>query len=51
MSPAYTKPLAVRLCARCSRRATVEVFNTYNASLGFHCGPCARHLIQDLESK
>jgi len=48
MSPAYTKPLSVRL-VRCGRRATVEVFNTYNSSLGFYCGPCARHRIRDLE--
>lgn len=36
--PAYVKTLA-RACAAagCRRAATVEVFNTYNASLGCYC--------------
>lgn len=34
--PAHTREIG-RQCQRCGKRATVEVFNTYNASQGYYC--------------
>lgn len=45
MMGAYTIPLSTRLCVKCKRRATCEVFNTYNASLGYHCTPCGKRVL------
>jgi hypothetical protein len=33
---------------QCKRRATYEVFNTYNASLGYHCAVCAKRRLAEL---
>jgi hypothetical protein len=35
--PAYTKELPRRECVVCGERATVEVLNDRNGSLGPHC--------------
>ena len=48
--PAYKISLKAT-CIKCGARATVEVFNTYNASLGKMCTKCADRKIRELNKE
>lgn len=46
---AHTRPIRTKcLTPNCRKRATVEVFNTRNASLGCFCPRCASLLVGQL---
>lgn len=45
--PAYSIPLDTPKCY-CGKKAKVQVFNTWNASVGFYCGPCGRRKVEEL---
>lgn len=47
--PAYTVPLANHSCRQCASRATVEVFNTRNASNGYYCTRHGNEAVRDLD--
>lgn len=49
--PAYTKQLPKRECVVCGGRATVEVFNTYNGSLGPHCTVDGNRKVRELNGE
>lgn len=39
----HLRPIPKRQCAECGwKRATVELFNDHNSSLGYFCGRCGR---------
>lgn len=44
--PAHTKELPKRRCLDCDKPAKVEVFNTYNSSLGYYCTRHGRALVE-----
>lgn len=47
---AYTRQIEHRCDeAGCSKRATMEVFNNFNASYGRYCGPHARQKVERLD--
>ena len=49
---AYVKDLSVECSSpSCSRRATREVFNMVNASLGVYCAVCARRVYKWQEKR
>ncbi len=37
-------------CNHCHGRASVEVFNRFNASCGVYCKPCAKKLVRKLDA-
>lgn len=47
--PAYTRSIEHR-CQTCGGRATVEAFNTRNASLGYFCTPCGNERVRRLNA-
>ena len=52
MSPYYTRDLNPRCQGQtgyCRKLATVEVFNTHNASMGKFCDQCAKEVIRMYE--
>lgn len=48
---AYMRRLMPRNCVKCGAKATVEVFDTWNGSRGFHCTPCGKRLLAELDPK
>jgi hypothetical protein len=46
---AWTIKLLPKKCAKCPKRASVEVFNDYGATMGYFCAPHGKAVINDLE--
>lgn len=49
--PAHTRKIYPRLCATCRKKATVEVFNTYNATHGDYCTTHGNALVKRLNDE
>ena len=47
---AHIRELQHRICMSCSARASVEVFDTNNASQGVHCKWCAKARVRSLQA-
>lgn len=45
---AYTKEIPIWIC-KCNRKATVTVFNRYNANLGNYCKRHGNELVKELK--
>lgn len=46
---AYIKPIPKHQCQVCRwKKATVELFNSLNASLGYFCGVCGKRRLAEL---
>lgn len=45
------KRLIDRDCDNCPRKAHHEVFNRFNASMGFFCDKCADHKVKFLDEQ
>lgn len=48
---AYKVEILKRTCRVCSNRATHEVFNTYNASVGYFCRGHADKKVEELNNQ
>lgn len=50
---AHLRPIPQRRCssAACGRKATVELYNRFNASCGFYCGPHGREAERELQGR
>lgn len=48
--PAYSKSITYH-CARCGGKATREVFNGQNSSMGYYCGDCAKRYVAELNGE
>lgn len=49
--PAYKVKIPKRQCQTCPSHATHEVFNTFNASVGFFCNRCADRRLSEMKKK
>ncbi len=45
---AHTRPLQNRVCQRCGKKATVEVYNARNAPCGYYCKTCGTRIAERL---
>ena len=46
---AYSVPIPIRMCAACLEKASMEVFNRFNATCGFFCSHHAQVKVKELD--